>query len=161
MEEEETIEERDSKRLKATAQDDEQHSLAADDDNDDKPYDLVMIDNINQRLQNTRDNFLKKFDEQIQKLNDEEKCLRERLDDVTSKIQNCVAENGNVENISDNDTVEINAGGKIVAVKRGTLTQIKGTRLEALFSGRWDKKLLRDNSGRIFVDVNGDCFRQL
>jgi hypothetical protein len=160
MEEEETIE-RDSKRLKATFQDAEQHSLAADDDNDDKPYDLVMIDNINQRLQNTRDNFLKKFDEQIQKLNDEEKCLRERLDDVTSKIQNCVAENGNVENISDNDTVEINAGGKIVAVKRGTLTQIKGTRLETLFSGRWDKKLLRDNSGRIFVDVNGDCFQAI
>ncbi len=161
MEEEETIE-RDIKRLKATAQDDEQHSLTADDDdNDDKPYDLVMIDNINQRLQNTRDNFLKKFDEQIQKLNDEEKCLRERLGDVESKIQNCVAENGNVENISDNDTVEINAGGKIVAVKRGTLTQIKGTRLEALFSGRWDNKLLRDNSGKIFIDVNGDCFQSI
>ncbi|KAL7451921.1 hypothetical protein ACHAWC_003678 [Mediolabrus comicus] len=162
MEEEETIEERDSKRLKATSQDAEQHSLTADDDhNDDKPYDLVMIDNINQRLQNTRDNFLKKFDEQIQKLNDEEKCLRTRLDDVTSKIQTCVAENGNVENISDNDTVEINAGGKIVAVKRGTLTQIKGTRLEALFSGRWDNKLLRDNSGRLFLDVNGDCFQSI
>ena len=161
MEEEETIEERDSKRLKATAQEDEQHSLMADEDSDDKPYDLVMIDNINQRLQNTRDNFLKKFDEQIQKLNDEEKCLRERLGEVESMIHNCVAENGNVDNISDNDTVEINAGGKIVAVKRGTLTQIKGSRWEALFSGRWDNKLLRDNSGKIFIDVNGDCFQAI
>jgi len=30
-----------------------------------------------------------------------------------------------------------------------------------LFSGRWDKKLLRDNDGRIFLDVNGDCFQAI
>ena len=38
---------------------------------------------------------------------------------------------------------------------------MKGTRLEALFSGRWDKKLQRDNSGRIFLDVNPVCFQAI
>jgi hypothetical protein len=33
--------------------------------------------------------------------------------------------------------------------------------LEALFSGRWDKKLLRDNCGRIFLDVNPKAFRAI
>jgi hypothetical protein len=34
------------------------------------------------------------------------------------------------------DIVEINAGGKIVVAKRRTLTQMQGTRLGELFSGR-------------------------
>jgi hypothetical protein len=57
--------------------------------------------------------------------------------------------------VSDDDIIEINVGGENINAKRGTLFQIKGTRLEALFSGRWDKKLLRDSSGRIFLNVNG------
>jgi len=31
----------------------------------------------------------------------------------------------------------------------------------ARFSGRWEQKLQRDSSGRIFVDVNGDCFQAI
>ena len=30
--------------------------------------------------------------------------------------------------------------------------------MDALFSGRWDKKLQRDSHGRIFWDVNATCF---
>ena len=45
-----------------------------------------------------------------------------------------------------------------MSVTRDTLTQIKGTRLEALFSGRWDKRLPRDSDGRLFLDVNPKCF---
>ena len=33
--------------------------------------------------------------------------------------------------------------------------------MEALFSGRWEQKLQRDSSGRIFLDVNGDCFQAI
>ena len=43
-------------------------------------------------------------------------------------------------------------------VTRNTLTLIKGTRLEALFSGQWDKRLSRDEGGRVFLDVNPNCF---
>ena len=39
------------------------------------------------------------------------------------------------DDVSDEDFIEVNAGGKIIAARRGTLTQWKGTRLEALFSG--------------------------
>ena len=45
---------------------------------------------------------------------------------------------------------EIDAGGRIAA-KRGTLTQLKGTRLEAICSGWWDKKLQRDSNGQRLV----------
>ena len=55
----------------------------------------------------------------------------------------------------------MNAGGKIVSARRGVLCQLKGTRFEALFSGRWDKKLHRDGSGRIFLDVNPTAFRAI
>ena len=43
-------------------------------------------------------------------------------------------------------------------VTRNTLTHIKGTRLEALFSGRWDNRLPRDKEGRVFLDFNTKCF---
>ncbi|KAL7531111.1 hypothetical protein ACHAWF_003633 [Thalassiosira exigua] len=33
--------------------------------------------------------------------------------------------------------------------------------MEALFSGRWDKKLQRDGNGRIFLDVNPVCFQAI
>ena len=41
---------------------------------------------------------------------------------------------------------------------RDTLTQIKGTSLEDLFSWRRDKQLPRDGDGRVFLDVNSKCF---
>jgi hypothetical protein len=60
-----------------------------------------------------------------------------------------------------NGIVEVNAGGKIVAAKRSTLIQLEGTRLEGLFSGRWDKKLQQDSHGRIFLDVDPTCFHAI
>jgi hypothetical protein len=33
--------------------------------------------------------------------------------------------------------------------------------MEALFSGRWDKKLMRDSHGRIFLDVDPTCFQAI
>ena len=45
-----------------------------------------------------------------------------------------------------------------MSVTRYTLTVIKGTRLEALFSGLWDKHLPREEDGRVFLDVNPKFF---
>jgi hypothetical protein len=61
--------------------------------------------------------------------------------------------------VSDSDVLDINAGGEIFRVTRGTLTQMKGTVLEAIFSGRWEKVLQRDGHGNVFLDVNPECFR--
>eukprot|EP00985_Skeletonema_marinoi_P015000 scaffold7652_cov80-Skeletonema_marinoi.AAC.1 len=89
-----------------------------------------------------------------------ENKLLERFRILDEKKHTATVAHGDVD-ASNNDRVEINAGGKIVAARRGTLCQLKGTRLEALFCGRWDKKLQRDNIGRIFLDVNGDCFQAI
>jgi hypothetical protein len=63
--------------------------------------------------------------------------------------------------VSDSDILDINAGGEIIRVLRGTLTQMKGTVLEAIFSGRWEKELQRDGHGNVFLDVNPECFRKI
>jgi hypothetical protein len=41
------------------------------------------------------------------------------------------------------------------------LARFKGTKLEALFSGRWDQRLQNDSAGRIFLDVNPLCFQAI
>ena len=89
-----------------------------------------------------------------------ENKLLERIRILDEKKHAAAAKYG-LEDANDNDRVEINAGGKIVAARRGVLCQLKGTKFEAIFSGRWEKKLLKDGSGRIFLDVNGDSFQAI
>ena len=88
---------------------------------------------------------------EIKKLDDMKKKLLDRLHGLDERTKHCFELYGN-DNVSDDDLIEVNAGGKIVSARRGVLRQLKGTRFEALFSGRWDKKLQRDSSGRIFLD---------
>ena len=54
--------------------------------------------------------------------------------------------------------MDINAGGRIINVTQDTLTQIKGVRLEVLFSGRWEKRFPRNDDGRVFLVVNPKFF---
>lgn len=128
------------------------------------------------RLESAKEKLKTALDEQeracgdiLREQDEMESKLIERLKLLDEKKLKCSAANGNLD-ASDNDLIEINAGGKIIAAKRTTLTQLSGTknlisgretRLEALFGGRWDKNLLRDDSGRIFLDVNGDCFQAI
>ena len=98
---------------------------------------------------------------EINKLKEAEEQLLNRLQEFEERKRNSAAVPDGSEYVRDDDVVEINAGGRIIAARRSTLCQLKGTRLEALFSGRWDKALCRDSSGRIFLDVNGDCFQAI
>jgi hypothetical protein len=95
-------------------------------------------------------------------IDDEEKRLKDSLHKIDVKKQECAAENG-ISDVSDDDLIEINAGGKIITARRGVLCHMKGTRLAALFSGRWDqsRKVLRDKRGRVFLDVNPKAFRAI
>eukprot|EP00957_Ditylum_brightwellii_P121109 9237224-Ditylum_brightwellii.AAC.1 len=70
----------------------------------------------------------------------------------------CMLDNGDM-NINEDDMLKLNLGGKIITVERDILTQIKGSMLEAMFSGRWEKQLQRDGDGCIFLDVNLICFQ--
>lgn len=102
------------------------------------------------------------FAAEFDKLIEAKEQLLDRLHEFEERKRNssAVSDDGS-KYVRDDDIVEINAGGKIIAARRGTLCRWKGTRLEALFSGRWDKKLQRDGCGRIFLDVNGDCFQAI
>eukprot|EP00985_Skeletonema_marinoi_P013559 scaffold6746_cov73-Skeletonema_marinoi.AAC.7 len=112
------------------------------------------------RLKLTVDDHQSSLSAEIQKLDEDEKQLRDRLRDIDERKQQFAAENG-IPDVSNDDIIGINAGGKIIAAKRGVLCQLKGTRFEALFSGRWEQKLQRDSSGRIFLDVNPKAFRAI
>mmetsp|Transcript_14090 Transcript_14090/g.25676 ORF Transcript_14090/g.25676 Transcript_14090/m.25676 type:complete len:619 (+) Transcript_14090:91-1947(+) len=114
----------------------------------------------NTRLKTARDNHEQEYETQLKKLDIKQTSLTERLNELNDKKREVANVNGD-EDATDEDLVEVNAGGNIIAAKRSTLTQLNGTRLEALFSGRWDKKLQRDSNGRIFLDVNSVCFQAI
>ena len=100
------------------------------------------------------------YAKQKRKLDNKQHDLEQRLKEFGRKKLETAEVHGNVD-AADDDLVEVNAGGQIIAAKRSTFTQIKGSRLEALFSGRWDKKLQRDGDGRVFLDVNPVGFRSI
>ena len=54
---------------------------------------------------------------------------------------------------SSSDVIRINVGGtKIIDVRRRTMTQVEGSLLQSMFSGRWEDSLEKDQDGRIFID---------
>lgn len=121
---------------------------------------MDKIENANKKLQESQHKLQRDLDAELKKLNAKEKILKDRLNELNDKKTKFAEEHGSMI-AEDDDFIEVNAGGKVIAAKRSTLTQLKGTRLEALFSGRWDKKLIRDTHGRFFLDVNPTCFQAI
>ena len=115
---------------------------------------------VNKRLKTVRNNNEQDYEVKISVLDQQESLLNERLLALNRKKHEIARANGNLD-AADDDLIEVNAGGKIVVAKRSTLTQIRGSRIEALFSGRWDKKIMRDSHGRIFLDVVPICFQAI
>ncbi|KAL7553651.1 hypothetical protein ACHAWF_016997 [Thalassiosira exigua] len=113
-----------------------------------------------ERLKAAHDSVERDYDVIEAELNRQQSVLVERMKKINDKKLKMAQDHGNID-ASDDDLVKVNAGGKIIAAKRSTLTQLVGTRLEALFSGRGDKKLQRDGSGLIFLDVNPVCFQAI
>ena len=92
-----------------------------------------------------------------QQLHDRFLQLEQRRSDLEMKYIACAELHGNVK-ADGNDTIQLNVGGVGVVVKRSVLTLFPDSKLAILFSGRWDKKLLRDKKNRIFLDVDPVCF---
>mmetsp|Transcript_37611 Transcript_37611/g.55012 ORF Transcript_37611/g.55012 Transcript_37611/m.55012 type:complete len:610 (-) Transcript_37611:354-2183(-) len=84
--------------------------------------------------------------------------INREFEEVENKKAKIATEHGD-RYVYEDDIMEINVGGKVITASRGTLTCQKGNMLEALFSGRWDKEIQCDGSGRIFLDVNLECFQ--
>ncbi|KAL7505367.1 hypothetical protein ACHAXN_002855 [Cyclotella atomus] len=101
------------------------------------------------------------YTKELNRLDEAEQALHQRVKELNQEKNKALDNNRSTQDVSNEDLVEINAGGKIIVARRATLTQMKGTRLEALFSGRWDKRLQRDGKGRIFLDVNPICFQSI
>jgi len=57
------------------------------------------------------------------------------------------------------DIIDINVGGKHFTTSRSTLCSIKGSLLEAMFSGRWD--IQKDKKGRYFIDRDPTYFEKI
>ena len=85
--------------------------------------------NTNERLKIAHDNRERDYAAQIGKLDETESKLTKRIDQLNEKKHEIAKTNGIVD-AKDNDLVEINAGGRVIAAKRSTLTQLKGTRFE-------------------------------
>eukprot|EP00581_Thalassiosira_minuscula_P019375 CAMPEP_0183715018 /NCGR_PEP_ID=MMETSP0737-20130205/9394_1 /TAXON_ID=385413 /ORGANISM="Thalassiosira miniscula, Strain CCMP1093" /LENGTH=869 /DNA_ID=CAMNT_0025944071 /DNA_START=140 /DNA_END=2749 /DNA_ORIENTATION=+ len=96
----------------------------------------------------------------VERLDIAESRIEERYQSLASAKATIEASHGN-PNANENDLLEINAGGRIVAARRSTLCQIEGSHLATLFSGRYENQLQRDDAGRIFLDVNPKCFRAI
>uniref|UniRef100_A0A7S1BY61 TLDc domain-containing protein n=1 Tax=Corethron hystrix TaxID=216773 RepID=A0A7S1BY61_9STRA len=86
--------------------------------------------------------------------------LKRDMADLQTRQDRLLEKNGG-GNVHHDDLVEINVGGEIVTTQRKILTRMKGTRLEAIFSGGWEKHLQRDREGRVFLDLNASCFRSI
>ena len=111
-------------------------------------------------LKASHDNIKREYNELTFSLSQRESRFTERLKEL-NRTKNFIAEASGSRDAAHNNIVEVNAGGKIVVINQSTLIQLEGTRLEALFSGCWDKKLQRDSHGRIILDVNPTCFRAI
>ena len=111
-------------------------------------------------LKLARASLFRDVDNVIAALDQQDRLLNERMLELDHKKHDINQVHGNLD-ATDDDLIEINAGGKIIVAKRSTLTQIQGSRMEALFSGRWEKKLMRDGHGRIFLDVDPICFQSI
>ena len=118
------------------------------------------INASNKRIKTARESHVQDLDDLISALDKRETLLNERVQALDHKKHDIAQANGNLD-AADDDLIDINAGGKIIVAKRSTLTQIQGSRMEALFSGRWDKKLMRDGHGKIFLDVDPICFQAI
>ena len=118
------------------------------------------LSSSNKRLKSAHDSLLHDLNNEISALDKRETVLNERLLELDRKKHEIAQANGNLS-VTGDDLIEINAGGRIIVAKRSTLTQIQGSRMEALFSGRWDTKLMRDGHGRIFLDVDPTCFQAI
>lgn len=116
----------------------------------------------NDQIKVTQDEVEKEYNELLEKLCLEDlRALTDQLNDLNKNMDDVARIHGNI-NASGDDLLEINAGGKIIVTKRSILMHYtNGTLLNALFSGRYNKFLQRDGSGRMFLDVNPKCFQSI
>mmetsp|Transcript_48051 Transcript_48051/g.134162 ORF Transcript_48051/g.134162 Transcript_48051/m.134162 type:complete len:328 (-) Transcript_48051:96-1079(-) len=66
-----------------------------------------------------------------------------------------------VGNAHGSDVLQLNVGGRLFTTKRHTLTQVEGSVLAAMFSGRWENSFDMDDAGHVFLDLDPECFAEV
>ena len=107
------------------------------------------------------ENLLTKFDQLAQRFQQE---FQELIEEERAKLKAEIAEyNPEKERmkaltVNDNDIIHLNIGGQKLTTKRSTLCQVENSFLVAMFSGRWEESLERDQDGAVFLDFNAQYF---
>ena len=95
-----------------------------------------------ERLQESQQKKLKLLKEGTEKLQNEKDTMNSAIADA---------------NISNDDIIVINAGGKIISALCSTLCLVApDTMFSYMFSGRWEESLKRDSNGVVFIDENSE-----
>ena len=103
-------------------------------------------------------------DDKIQSIRQKGQQLTKRYSDLCERRQNLTQQKNDGSNpsvVNHTDKIHLNVGGTEMYATRETLTKIKGSRLEALFNGRWEDELLRDEKGRVFLDMDSRYFKTI
>jgi len=96
------------------------------------------------------DEFKQMTQEWCEKERLKQQAERERLDDITVKMNEIWPQVMEV--------IEINCSGQLFVVPRSTLCSIEKSQLGKMFSDRNIGTLPRDSEGRFYFDFNPDCF---
>ena len=121
-----------------------------------------MKDNTTKQhtLSSLLEDIVKKLASSMKQINDEHQALEKRHKDIIDRQDALTYKHGG-EHIKTSDIIYLNVRGTELFARRDTLTVVKDSRLEALFSGRWENRLLRDDKGRVFVDIDPAMFKKI
>ena len=86
--------------------------------------------------------------------------LNERHHDLIDRQAALAKEHGGAD-AKHSDIIKLDVRGHVLFARRDTLTSVKGSRLEALLSGRWENRLLRNSKGAVCMDVDIDIFKKI
>lgn len=114
---------------------------------------IGALSNASAKHEAAREESEREYAAEMKKIKDKENELIRRLRELEEEKLKAAAKYGNLDDVSDDDLVEINAGGRIIVVKRVLIRSI----WDALFGGRWEKRLPKDDSGRVFFDINPEA----
>ena len=104
---------------------------------------LTKFDELVKRFKN-------EFDEIIEAERAKMKAEVEAFNEEKKRMQAIV--------VRDDDIIHLNIGGKKFTTERSTLTQVEGSFLASMFSGRWEDSVKRDQDGAAFFDFNPQYF---
>jgi len=111
---------------------------------------LKAFDEGRQKLVQEIDKRTTELDRGLEKLREEKKALENEKNKVNHII-----------GTKDGDVIEINVGGRHFTTKRSTITQVEGSLLASIFSGRWEGSHDKSQDGCVFLDLDPDCFAEI